>query len=199
MSLSWVRCLSATERSVSCPLSSVRSCYRSVSSLRRTLLSSWWRRESVALALFLAWLLGSSRSSVPRTLPPVLCGSGTGPGLSRARSIRHSLLMTWSLVLGLGWASAFVLLPSASFPWDVTVGGSCMSPRFERLSVLFPGNIGRHFFGISRAFLGNVLSPSLPQLLASSCPGSCGRVGGSAGLCLHPPTSMAPDPQRLSG
>ena len=36
--------------------------------------------------------------------------------------------------------------------------------------------------------------PSLPQLLASSCPGSYGRVGGSAGLCLHPPPSMAPDP-----
>ena len=42
----------------------------------------------------------------------------------------------------LGQTSAFVLLPSASFPWDVTVGGSCMSPRFEMLSVLFPGNIG---------------------------------------------------------
>ena len=44
-------------------------------------------------------------------------------------------------VWSLGPASAFVLLPSASFPWEVTVGGSCMSPRFEMLSVLFPGNI----------------------------------------------------------
>ena len=102
-------------------------------------------------------------------------------------------------VWSLGQASAFVLLPSASFPWDVTVGGSCMSPRFEMLSVLFPGNIGLHFFRISRSFLGNVLIPSLPQLLASSCPGSYGRVGGSAGLCLHPPASMARDPQQLSG
>ena len=33
MPLSWGCCLSATERSVSCPVSSVRSCYRSVSSL----------------------------------------------------------------------------------------------------------------------------------------------------------------------
>ena len=99
-------------------------------------------------------------------------------------------------VWSLGQPSAFVLLPS--FPWDVTVGGSCMSPRFEMLSVLFPGNIGYHFFGISRSFLGNVLIPSLPQLLASSCPGSYGRVGGSAGLCLHPPASMAPgSPSRL--
>ena len=45
-------------------------------------------------------------------------------------------------VWSLGQASAFVLLPSTTFPWDVTVGGSCMSPRFEILSVLFPGNIG---------------------------------------------------------
>ena len=57
----------------------------------------------MALALFLARLLGSSCSSVPRSLPPVLCGSGTGPGLSRARSLRHSLLSTWSLVLGSGF------------------------------------------------------------------------------------------------
>ena len=94
----------------------------------------------MALALFLARLLGSSRSSVPRSLPPVLCGSSTGPGLSRARSLRHSLLTTWSLVLGPDFR---VRSPApASFPWDVKVGGSCMSPRFEMLSALFPGNIG---------------------------------------------------------
>ena len=57
----------------------------------------------MALALFLARLLGSSRSSVPHSLPPVLCGSSTGPGLSRASSLRHSLLTTWSLVLGPGF------------------------------------------------------------------------------------------------
>ena len=103
MPLSRVCWLSVTERSVSCPLCSVRSCCRSVSSLWRTLLSSWWKGESVALALFLAKLLGTSCSSVPRSLPPVLCGSSTGPGLSRARSLRHSLLTTWSLVLGPGF------------------------------------------------------------------------------------------------
>ena len=58
----------------------------------------------------------------------------------------------WSL----GLASSFVRLPSAAFPWDGTVGGSCMSPHFEMLSVLFPGNIGSHFFGISHFFFGNV-------------------------------------------
>ena len=88
----------------------------------------------MALALFLARLLGSSRSSVPRSLPPVLCGSGTGPGLSRACSLRHSLLTTWSLAMG--------RRRGTSFPWDVMVGGLCMSPRSEMLSVLFPGNIG---------------------------------------------------------
>ena len=42
MPLSRVCRLSVTERSVLCPLSSVHSCCRSVFSLRRTLLSSWW-------------------------------------------------------------------------------------------------------------------------------------------------------------
>ena len=74
----------------------------------------------MALALFLARLLGSSRSSVPRSLPPVLCGSGTGPGLSRARSLRHSLLTTWSLVLGPVFrirSPALRLLPMGCHGW----------------------------------------------------------------------------------
>ena len=54
MPLSRVSQLSVPERSVLCPLSSVRSCCRSVSSLRRTLLSSWCEGEDVALALVLA-------------------------------------------------------------------------------------------------------------------------------------------------
>ena len=74
----------------------------------------------MALALFLARLLGSSRSSVPRSLPPVLCGGGTGPGLSRARSLRHSLLTTWSLVLGPGFrvrSPTLRLLPLGCHGW----------------------------------------------------------------------------------
>ena len=43
--------------------------------------------------LLLERLLGGCRSSVARKLPPVLCGSGTGPGLSWACSLRHSLLI----------------------------------------------------------------------------------------------------------
>ena len=50
MLLSRVCRLSVTERSVLCPLRSVRSCCRSVSSVRRTLLSSWWEGEDVALS-----------------------------------------------------------------------------------------------------------------------------------------------------
>ena len=64
----------------------------------------------MALALFLARLLGSNRSSVPCSLPLVLCGSGTGPGLSRAYSLRHSLLTTWNLVLGPGFRVRFPAL-----------------------------------------------------------------------------------------
>ena len=64
------------------------------------MLSSWWGRGSLALALLLARLLGGCHSSVARKLPPVLCGSGTGPGLPWTRSLRHSLLTTGSLVLG---------------------------------------------------------------------------------------------------
>ena len=48
----------------------------------------------MALALFLARLiLRGSCSSVPRSLPPVLCGGGAGPGLSQACSPRHGIFM----------------------------------------------------------------------------------------------------------
>ena len=103
----------------------------------------------VALAHILAvLLLRGCCPSVPRCLPPVLCGGGAGPA-----RLDISLLTDWKLALG----SCFLIRsPSAAFPWDVTVGGSCMSPYFGMLSVLFPGNIGLHFFKISRSFLSNV-------------------------------------------
>ena len=75
-----------------------------------------------------------------------------------------------------------------------------MSPLFEMLSVLFPGIMGSHFLGISRSVFGNIWFLLFLELLASSCPGSYGREGGSAGLGLHPLASVAPDPAtRLSG
>ena len=89
MPLSRVCRLSVTERSVLCLLSSVRSCCRSVSSLRRTLLSSWWEGVDVAFTLILARLLRGRCPSVPRSLPQVLCGGSAGPGFARACSPRH--------------------------------------------------------------------------------------------------------------
>ena len=54
----------------------------------------------MAFALFPAGLLRSGCSSVPRSLPPVLCGRGAGPGLSRSCSLRH--ITTYDLESGLG-------------------------------------------------------------------------------------------------
>ena len=103
-----------------------------------------------------------------------------------------SLLTTWRLVLGLcflvcrlpmgwpGWGFVYV-----STFWNVVciISWKCWIPFLQNPSFL----------------LRLRLILSLPQLLASSCPGSYGREGGSAGLCLHPPASVASDPQRLSG
>ena len=73
-----------------CLLSSVHSCCRSVSSLRRSLLSSWWEGVYVTLAHILAvLLLRGSCPSVPRLLLPGLCGGNAGPGFTRACSPRH--------------------------------------------------------------------------------------------------------------
>ena len=55
----------------------------------------------MALALFLARLLRGSCSSDPRSLPPVRCGGGAGPGLFRACSPRH--ITTYDLESG-PWA-----------------------------------------------------------------------------------------------
>ena len=72
----------------------------------------------MALALLLARLLGCCRSSVARKLPPVLCGSSTDPGLSRARSLRRSLLTTGSLVLGPAFrVRSPTLLPMGCHGW----------------------------------------------------------------------------------
>ena len=64
----------------------------------------------MALALFLARLLRSGCSSVPRSLPPVLCGGSAGPGLSRACSPRH--ITAYNLESG-PWAR---LLHSFAYP-----------------------------------------------------------------------------------
>ena len=120
--------LSVTERSVLCPLCSVHSCCRSVSSLRRTLLSSLWEGEEVALDLILARLLLRGRCpSVPCSLPLVLCFGGAGPGFTRACSPRH--ITTYYLETG-PWA----MLPrSFSFHSPSSHGmsrlGVCVCPH----------------------------------------------------------------------
>ena len=181
-----------------CPLGSVHSCCCSVSSLWRTCChpGGWvwvWRSRSslrgYCFGAVVLWFLATFYRFC------VVAERDLGwPGPAR---LDITLLPTWRLVL----RPCFLVrrLPSVSFPGVGPVGGSCMSPHFEMLSVLFPGNIGSHFLGISRSFLGNVWFLLFLELLASSCPGSYGREGGSAGLCLHPPAFVAPDPQRLSG
>ena len=93
--------------------------------------------------------LGSSHPSTGAV------GGGAGPGLTRSCSPGH--FTASDLVSGpsawLPRLSPAIRLPHMGwFGW----GGLCMSPLFEMLSVLFPGNIGSHFFGISRFFCGNV-------------------------------------------
>ena len=110
----------------------------------------------VALALILArLLLKGCCPLVPHSLPPVLCGGGAGPGLTRACSPRH--ITAYGLETG-PWA----LLPhSCSYLPPPSHGLARLRVHvclhiFEMLSVLFPGNIGFNFFGISRSFFGNV-------------------------------------------
>ena len=113
-----------------------------------------------------------------------VCGGGAGLGLPGPSRLGGSLLQSWCL--GLGPGCLVCRLPSVSFPWvGSTVGflGS-VSTSWESL---VPYSVAFDSF----LFL---------ELLASFCPGSAGREGGSAGLGLHPPASVPPDPAtRLSG
>ena len=101
MLLSRVCWLSVTEWSVLCPLSSVHSCCRFLSSLRRTLLSSWWGGAWLWLSRssfrgyfgagapqFLAAFHQFCVVAVPTLVLP-------GPAC-----LDISLLTTWRLVLG---------------------------------------------------------------------------------------------------
>ena len=137
MPLSWESCLSATGRSVSCPLSSLLF----VLLLRLFFVKNFAvilveARES-ALALFLAWLLGGCRFSVARKLPLVLCGSGIGPGLSRAHSLNHLLLIH----------------PSPDVPLSLSFfDGKCLSPHICILIFSWKYVI-TFFIRLSRPFL----------------------------------------------
>ena len=169
--------------SVACPVSRLHSCCRSVSSLWSTCCHPGIV-GCVALALALAWLLLRDCGSLgPRFLLPGLwwrCRSGI------ARSCSPSRFPASVLVPG-PWARLPRLSPSVRL---LPLG------RFDGWFFGFR----LHFLGISRSVFGYVWFLLFLELLASFCPGSDGRVGGSAGLGLHPPASVPPDPAtRLSG
>ena len=76
----------------------------------KNLLSSWWTGVDVVLALILArLLLRGCCPLVPRSLPPVLCGGGAGPGLTRTCSPGH--ITAYNLETG-PWALLSRSLPA---------------------------------------------------------------------------------------
>ena len=91
------------------------------------------------------WFLGSSPPSTGAVVAVLVLGC---PVLL-AWTYHVFSLGTWSLALA---SSSVACHPSPSHG----LGRLCMSPLFEMLSVLFPGNIGSHFLGISRSVFGNV-------------------------------------------
>ena len=121
----------------------------------KNLLSSWYLGVGVALALTLArLLLRDFGSLVPSPLLPGLwwqCWSWV------ARSCSPGHITAPVLVPG-PWTWLPRLSPAIRLPSHglARLGSLCMSPLFEMLSVLFPGNIGSHFFGISRSVFGSV-------------------------------------------
>ena len=147
--------LSVTKRSVLCPLGSVHLCCRSVSSLRRTCCHPggrvWvWRSRSslrgFCFGAVVPWFLATFYW---------FCGWRSGTWVDPvllAWTYHCFRLGDWSL----GLASSSVACHPSPSHGLARLGGSCMSPHFEMLSVLFPGNIGSHFLGISRSFCGNV-------------------------------------------
>ena len=93
-------------------------------------------------------------------------------------------LGAWSLGRA---ASSVAFHPSPSLGSVRLVVLGSVSTSLEMAFLFFHGIVVAHFL----LFL---------ELLASSCPGSAGREGGSAGLGLHPPASVPPDPATwLSG
>ena len=116
----------------------------------KNLLSSWYLGVGVALALTLArLLLRDFGPLVPRPLLPGLwwrCWSR----VARSCSPGH---ITASVLVPGPWTWLPRLSPAFRLP---SMGCLCLSPLFEMLSVLFPGNMGSHFLGISRSVFGNV-------------------------------------------
>ena len=92
--------------------------------------------------------LGSSHPSTGAV------GGGAGPGLARSCSPGH--ITTSDLVPG-PWALLPRLSPAIRLPPMGWLGwGVCVCLHFLKCCLLFPGNIGSHFFRISHFFCGNV-------------------------------------------
>ena len=89
MPLSWVCQLSVTERSVLCPLSSVRLCLFFFEKNFAVILVEGRGCGSRSHPCEAATYIRGSCPSAPRGLPPVLCGGGASPGFTRACSPRH--------------------------------------------------------------------------------------------------------------
>ena len=121
----------------------------------KNLLSSWYLGggygasahpcEATASGL---WSLGSSPPSTGSVVAVLVLGC---PVLL-AWTYHCFSLGAWSLDLA---SSSVACHPSPSHGL-ARLGGWCMSPLFEMLSVLFPGNIGSHFLGISRSIFCSV-------------------------------------------
>ena len=94
------------------------------------------------------WSLGSS----PPSTRSVVAVQALGCPVLPAWTYHCFSLGAWSLDLA---SSSVACIPSP-FHGLARCGGLCMSPLFEMLSVLFPGNMGSHFLGISCSVFGNV-------------------------------------------
>ena len=120
----------------------------------KTLLSSWCLGVGVALALPCEatasglWSLGSS---LPYT-GSVVAVLVRGCPVLLAWTVHCFSLGAWFLDLA---SSSVACRPSPSHGLARLVG-LCLSPLFEMVSVLFHGNIGSHFRGISRSVFGSV-------------------------------------------
>ena len=121
----------------------------------KTLLSSWCLGVGVALALTLArLLLRDFGPLVPRSpyTGSVVAVLVRGCPVLLAWTVHCFSLGAWFLDLA---SSSVACRPSPSHGLARLVG-LCLSPLFEMVSVLFHGNIGSHFWGISRSVFGSV-------------------------------------------
>ena len=120
----------------------------------KNLLSSWYLGVGVALALTLArLLLRDCGPLVPRPLLPGLWWR-CWYWVARSCSLGH---ITASVLVPGPWPWLLRLSPAIRLPPMGWLGwGVCVCLHFLKCCLLFPGNIGSHFLGISRSVFGSV-------------------------------------------